>query len=192
MTHWQTEQSTAQGSTGPLPSQSAETENPLIFSCNQSKELTSCPKINIRPSVLFTSYTPCKINNKNLRSNPDVCHGHVRINGHSWCSLSAVHCCSQRHSASCYSASNVFSSRPAVRGLSVHFSVFGWVFCQHVRGRFSIFILSVCVCKWARHGDQTVMVGSQLLKPGSTRSSLLPLSFGREYKTETEVTVTER
>lgn len=142
----------------------------------------------------FTPYTPWKINNKNVRSNPDVCHGHVRINGHSWCSLSAVHRVShsQRHSASCYSASNVFSSRPAVRRLSVHFSVFGWVFCQHVRSRFTIFTLCVCVCKWARHGDQTAMVGSQLLKPVSTRSSLLPLSFGREYKTETEVTVAER
>lgn len=50
----------------------------------------------------------------------------------------------------------------------------------------SSFSVCVCVRKWARHGYQTAMVGSQLLKPGSTRSSLLPLSFGREYKTETE------
>ncbi len=90
-------------------------------------------------------------------------------------------------SVSCYSA---FSSRPAVRGLSVHSTVFVWVFCQHVRGRFSILTPCVCVCvyvsMWVSEWDMVTRQRWWAVSCCLDRTLLDPLSFlspfVREYK----------
>lgn len=126
-------------------------------------------KINIRPCVSFTPHTLCEINNKEVRPNSALCLQFVFLSrgkgGGEW----------GRHSASCYSSSNVFSSWPAVWGLSVHFTVFVWITGQHVHERCSIFTLRLCVwMRVERPGDDD---GQSAAAQGALPSALSPSSL---------------
>lgn len=125
--------------------------------------------------MLFTPCKPCKINNKELRPNSRVCHGHVRNDGQCWCSLNV--CRSPSESVTLHHAT-VLQTSSATGQLAEDSQCTLQSLCEYfVNMYMTDLAFLLCGCVW---GSETTTTGSQLLlKPESPRSSLLPRSFDR-------------